>query len=125
MLAQSESTANSEETLNEIIVFGRGEQQIGRAKAASEGAVGGDDLLVRPMLRVADLRATLGLRGDYYNFDVSANPGAGDTVNVGKKTDSIFSPKNSGDHYAKNEEKKMRGKFLLFCFELQQLRQQS
>ena len=55
VLAQSESTANSEETLNEIIVFGRGEQQIGRAKAASEGAVGGDDLLVRPMLRVADL----------------------------------------------------------------------
>jgi outer membrane receptor protein involved in Fe transport len=41
--------------LSEVIVFGRGEKLIGKADAASEGAVGGDDLLVRPMLRVADL----------------------------------------------------------------------
>jgi outer membrane receptor protein involved in Fe transport len=41
--------------LKEVVVFGRGEELIGVADAASEGAVGGDDLLVRPMLRTADL----------------------------------------------------------------------
>lgn len=41
--------------IEEEIIFARGEELIGRANAASEGAVGGDDLLVRPMLRVADL----------------------------------------------------------------------
>lgn len=41
--------------LEEVVVFGRAEQLIGTAGAASEGAVAGDDLLVRPMLRVADL----------------------------------------------------------------------
>jgi len=43
------------DALDEVVVFGRGEVLIGKATAASEGAVGGDDLLVRPMLRVADL----------------------------------------------------------------------
>nr|WP_230461492.1 TonB-dependent receptor [Sphingobium sp. CAP-1] len=38
-----------------IIVFGRGEMKIGVAKAASEGTVAGSDLLVRPLLRVAEL----------------------------------------------------------------------
>ncbi len=41
--------------LQEIVVFGRGEALIGRASTASEGSVGGDDLLVRPMLKVAEL----------------------------------------------------------------------
>jgi outer membrane receptor protein involved in Fe transport len=41
--------------LDEVIVFGRGEELIGRAATASEGSVGGDDLLVRPMLKVAEL----------------------------------------------------------------------
>src|SRR5688500_5314608 len=41
--------------LEEVVVFARGEQQIGRASAASEGAVGGADLSVRPLLRVAEL----------------------------------------------------------------------
>src|SRR5207237_8871924 len=49
------STADSGATLDEVLVFARGETLIGAASAASEGAVGGDDLLVRPMLRVADL----------------------------------------------------------------------
>lgn len=54
------STASQKQTadkdaLEEVVVFGRGEELIGKASAASEGAVGGDDLLVRPMLRVADL----------------------------------------------------------------------
>ena len=43
------------DVLEEVVVFGRGEELIGKASAASEGEVGGDDLLVRPMLRVADL----------------------------------------------------------------------
>lgn len=38
-----------------IVVFGRGETKIGTAQAASEGSVGGADLLVRPLLRVAEL----------------------------------------------------------------------
>lgn len=41
--------------LEEVIVFGRGTQLIGGAEAASEGSVGGADLLVRPMLRTAEL----------------------------------------------------------------------
>lgn len=39
----------------DIIVFGRGESKIGTATAASEGTVAGADLLVRPLLRVAEL----------------------------------------------------------------------
>lgn len=39
----------------DIVVFGRGEAKIGVAHAASEGTVAGADLLVRPLLRVAEL----------------------------------------------------------------------
>ena len=42
-------------TLEEVVVFARGEALIGKADAASEGAVGGADLSVRPLLRVAEL----------------------------------------------------------------------
>lgn len=41
--------------LDEVVVFGRGEELIGHAEAASEGTVGGADLSVRPLLRVAEL----------------------------------------------------------------------
>jgi outer membrane receptor protein involved in Fe transport len=41
--------------LEQIVVFGRGELKIGVAQAASEGTVAGSDLLVRPLLRVAEL----------------------------------------------------------------------
>lgn len=41
--------------LEEVIVFGRGTQLVGAADAASEGSIGGADLLVRPMLKVAEL----------------------------------------------------------------------
>ena len=41
--------------LQEVVVFARGENLVGRADAASEGAVGGADLSVRPLLRVAEL----------------------------------------------------------------------
>jgi len=50
----SQQTAQSAQ-LSEIVVFGRAEKLIGRAATASEGSVGGDDLLVRPMLKVAEL----------------------------------------------------------------------
>ena len=36
-------------------MFRRGEAKIGTAKAASEGTITGSDLLVRPLLRVAEL----------------------------------------------------------------------
>lgn len=51
MPASDEAAENSAN----IIVFGRGEAKIGVAHAASEGSVGGADLLVRPLLRVAEL----------------------------------------------------------------------
>ncbi len=54
-IAQQTTRTAPDDVLEEVIVFGRGEPLIGKASAASEGAVGGDDLLVRPMLRVADL----------------------------------------------------------------------
>jgi hypothetical protein len=41
--------------LEEVMIFGRAEEQVGIAIAASEGTVGGADLLVRPLLRVAEL----------------------------------------------------------------------
>ena len=50
------NVAAAAEVLEEVVVvFARGEEQIGRAAAASEGAVGGADLSVRPLLRVAEL----------------------------------------------------------------------
>ena len=52
--AQTTNTQDGD-TLDEIVVFGRGEHQIGQADSASAGAVAGADLSVRPMLRVAEL----------------------------------------------------------------------
>lgn len=53
--AQGPAPAADVEELQEIVVFGRGESKIGEATAASEGTVAGADLLVRPMVRVAEL----------------------------------------------------------------------
>jgi len=52
--AAAASDANSAQQ-GDILVFGRGEAKIGTAQAASEGTVAGSDLLVRPLLRVAEL----------------------------------------------------------------------
>ncbi len=41
--------------VDQLVVFGRGESKLGVAHAASEGSVGGADLLVQPLLRVAEL----------------------------------------------------------------------
>jgi len=49
------SATQSDEALEEVIVFGRSLELVGTAEAASEGTVAGADLLVRPMLRVAEL----------------------------------------------------------------------
>lgn len=49
------AAGQAETELSEVIVYGRGEQLIGSATAASEGAIAGADLAVRPLLRVAEL----------------------------------------------------------------------
>ncbi len=47
--------ANKQDPMQEVVIFARGENLIGKAAASSEGAVGGADLSVRPLLRVAEL----------------------------------------------------------------------
>jgi outer membrane receptor protein involved in Fe transport len=51
----TQPAAQPDDGLEEIIVFGRSLDLVGSAQAASEGTVAGADLLVRPMLRVAEL----------------------------------------------------------------------
>lgn len=58
--AQSERIADDpvaeqERKAQDVVVFGRGEAKLGVAAAASEGSIAGADLLVRPLLRVAEL----------------------------------------------------------------------
>ena len=53
--ANTAEHATPAKPLEEVIVFGRAEELIGKADAASEGSVGGADLSVRPLLRVAEL----------------------------------------------------------------------
>lgn len=53
--AQVAAAATPAPLTEDIIIFGRAERQIGVAAASSEGAVGGADLSVRPILRVAEL----------------------------------------------------------------------
>ncbi len=56
MIVRAAAPASSGDTLEEVVVeFARGEALIGKAEAASEGAMGGADLSVRPLLRVAEL----------------------------------------------------------------------
>ncbi len=47
--------AQSNSEMENVIVFGRNAELMGTANTATEGTVGGADLLVRPMLRIADL----------------------------------------------------------------------
>ena len=54
-IAAAASAAADDPELEEVVVYGRGERLIGEARAASEGTVGGADLGVRPLLRVAEL----------------------------------------------------------------------
>jgi len=48
-------TLAQEVEVEDILVFGRLQEQIGNANASSEGRVGGADLAVRPLLKVAEL----------------------------------------------------------------------
>lgn len=47
--------AQPQDEVEEVVVFGRNLELLGTAEAASEGTVAGADMLVRPMLRVAEL----------------------------------------------------------------------
>ncbi len=49
------ATAPADTQAGEVVVFGRGEAKLGVAHAASEGTLSGSDLLVRPLLKVAEL----------------------------------------------------------------------
>ncbi|WP_244999578.1 hypothetical protein [Brevundimonas nasdae] len=51
----SQADGGRSETVDDVVVYGRGERKIGIAVAASEGAVAGADLSVRPILRTAEL----------------------------------------------------------------------
>lgn len=53
--ASGASAADDQSVSSVTVTFGRAEQVIGRAQAASEGSVAGSDLLVRPLLRTAEL----------------------------------------------------------------------
>jgi outer membrane receptor protein involved in Fe transport len=53
--ATTASTDKEAASDGEVVIFGRGMAKIGTAQAASEGTVTGADLLVRPLLRVAEL----------------------------------------------------------------------
>ena len=55
LAAQCATTALAQTNIEEVLVFGRSLDQIGNAEAASEGTVGGADLAVRPLLKVAEL----------------------------------------------------------------------
>ncbi len=54
-LASETEADGAADKSEEIVVYGRGESKIGVARASSEGSVSGGDLLVRPLLRVAEL----------------------------------------------------------------------
>lgn len=52
--AESES-APGDRDVDEVVVYGRAQELIGRAQSASEGIVGYDDIRLPPMLRVGEL----------------------------------------------------------------------
>ncbi len=61
-------------TSETIYVYGRGEQRIGEAAAASEGGVAGADIEIRPLLRPAELlEATPGLIATQHSGGGKAN----------------------------------------------------
>ena len=53
--ANSPPAAAPKGEIEEIAVFGRNMDLLGKAEAASEGSVGGADLLIRPMFKTAEL----------------------------------------------------------------------
>lgn len=72
--AQSADQSKDSDELQEIVVYGREERLIGIVSAASEGTVGGADLAVRPLLRVAEiLEAVPGLIAAQHSGSGKAN----------------------------------------------------
>jgi len=55
LAASSLAQAQSSAAIEEVVVFGRSLDLRGQANAATEGTVGGADLLIRPMLKTAEL----------------------------------------------------------------------
>jgi outer membrane receptor protein involved in Fe transport len=53
--AAAEAAGADGSAVQEVVVFGRGESKIGVAHAASEGTIAGSDMLVRPLLKTAEL----------------------------------------------------------------------
>lgn len=53
--AADEAVATAPGEVQEVVVFGRSEAKIGVAHAASEGTIAGADMLVRPLLKPAEL----------------------------------------------------------------------
>ena len=53
--ADAQTVTSGAGAQEEVIVFGRNIELVGTARAASEGYVEGADLLIRPLLRIADL----------------------------------------------------------------------
>ena len=51
----AEETTVDDQPIEELVVYGRAERQIGLATSASEGLVGYDDIQLPPMLRVGEL----------------------------------------------------------------------
>ncbi|MFO7286010.1 MAG: TonB-dependent receptor [Gammaproteobacteria bacterium] len=65
---------NAGPSIEEVVVFGRATRLVGAAGAASEGRVGGADLAVRPLLRVAEvLEAVPGLIAAQHSGTGKAN----------------------------------------------------
>ena len=55
LAAEDEAVVTADKSVSEVVVFGRGEAKIGVAHAASEGTIAGADMLVRPLLKPAEL----------------------------------------------------------------------
>ncbi len=53
--AYAQPAAPAGEAIEEVVVFGRNTDLMGRATTASEGSIGGADLLIRPMFKTAEL----------------------------------------------------------------------
>ena len=54
-LNTAELLAQNSQAIEEIVVFGRNQDLVGTAEAASEGSVSGADLLVKPLFKTAEL----------------------------------------------------------------------
>ena len=55
LMAAAACNVWAEQDIEEVLVFGRAEQQIGTTQTASEGLVGYDDISLPPLLRVGEL----------------------------------------------------------------------